>query len=318
MGVERVTSVPRLPARAADANKGSFGRVLIVGGCRKMSGAVALASNAALRGGAGLVEFAAPAVAHPIIAGLCPCAVSLPLECDEHGEISPAALPQVRERFEKATVLAVGPGFGVGVVQRNIVQAALEQEKPAVIDADGLNNLAKIEDWPLLRNCPLILTPHPGEFSRLTGKTIREIQDDRERIAVETVRKWTARSVPVRASARSVPAKTSKNSLRRHYERGCEVVLVLKGAGTVVTDGRRVYINKTGNPGMATGGTGDVLTGLTAALIAQHLEPFDAACLAVHLHGRAGDLAAEQLGQTSLIASDLIDFLPAAIKEVLL
>jgi NAD(P)H-hydrate epimerase len=317
--IHKIEALPRLPPRAPDAHKGSFGHVLIVGGCRRMSGAVALAVNAALRGGAGLVEFAAPAGAHPIIAGLCPCAVSMPLACDEAGELSPAAGPQVRRRMDDASVLAVGPGFDVGLVQQNIVRAALEQDRPTVIDADGLNNLVKIDNWPALRRCPLIITPHPGEFSRLTGKTIREIQANREAIAVETVREWLRVSTAANnaAVAPAVAPGVSPGVAPGGQLPGDDppLVLVLKGAGTVVTDGRRVFVNSTGNPGLATGGTGDVLTGLTAALLAQHLGPFEAACLAVRCHGRAGDLAAADLGQVSLIASDLIDYLPQAMKE---
>jgi NAD(P)H-hydrate epimerase len=261
-----------------------------------MVGAVALASNAALRGGAGLVTFAAPETVQLAAAALCPCATSVPLACEGGGELAAPAMRQVLQAARAADVLAVGPGFGVGARQQEIVRAALEQDKPVVLDADGLNNLAKIDGWPTIRRCGVVLTPHPGEFSRLTGRTIADIQAARQAAAVAAVREWLSAG----------PAGPDFPPL----------VLVLKGAGTVVTDGRRVRLNATGNPGMATGGSGDVLTGLTAALIAQHLPPFDAACLAVHLHGRAGDLAAQQLGEPSLIATDLLDYLPAAMIEV--
>ncbi|KKK90311.1 hypothetical protein LCGC14_2724320, partial [marine sediment metagenome] len=140
------------------------------------------------------------------------------------------------------------------------------------------------------RRCPLVLTPHPGEFSRLTDRTVKAIQSDRIGAAIDAVTSWAD------------PA-------------GSSPILVLKGAGTVVTDGRRVFVNGTGNPGMATGGTGDVLTGLIAAVIGQGLAPFDAACLGVHVHGAAGDLAAEELGEASLTAVDLIDLLPEALAR---
>ena len=300
----RVTQVVRLPARRGDSNKGSYGHVLVVGGSMGMAGAVSLATNAALRGGAGLVTFAAPATIQPTIVPLAPCALSLPLECDNRGQLAAGAVRQMLSAV-KYTVLAVGPGMGRGSAQQNLVRAALGQDKPVVLDADGLNNLAGIDGWPADRRCPLVLTPHPGELSRLLGKETKAIQAERENTAVQAVRTWS-RDADVAAA----PSKAKPQAADR------PLVLVLKGQGTVVTDGRRVYVNDTGNPGMASGGTGDVLTGLTAALIAQGLEPFDAACLAVWVHGRAGDLAAAKYGQVSLIATDLLEFLPEALKSV--
>ncbi len=291
--VERVDTVAGLPPRPRDAHKGDFGRVLIVGGSQGMIGAVALAANAAMRGGAGLVTFAAAASIQPHIATLCPCATSIPLACGGAGDLGPKALRQVSQAAGNADVIAVGPGMSAGAVQQNIVQSLLEQDKPVVIDADGLNNLAALADWPRMRRCPLVLTPHPGEFSRLTDRPTADIQADRQGAALAAMAKWLAA-----ADAQAGP-----------------LVCVLKGAGTVATDGRRLYVNDTGNPGMATGGSGDVLTGLTAAVIAQGLGPFEAACLAVRLHGRAGDLAAEQLGEPAVMATDLLDFLPQAMKE---
>jgi ADP-dependent NAD(P)H-hydrate dehydratase len=287
----RVKTVPKLPRRQADGHKGTYGHVLVVGGSRGMGGSVSLAANAALRGGAGLVTFAAPEVIQPSIVPLCPCALSLPLECDRKGELAAGAARQIL-REHKYSVLAVGPGLAKGLPQQQLVRAAIGQDRPLVLDADGLNNLASIDRWPSLVRCEMILTPHPGEFSRLCGKDITDIQADRQGLALQAVREWSA----------AMPEAK-------------EMVLVLKGAGTIVTDGRRVYVNDTGNPGMATGGTGDVLTGLTAALWAQLHDAFDAACLAVWAHGMAGDLAADELGQASLIASDLLDYLPYALQE---
>ena len=291
---QKVESVVPLPPRTADAHKGTFGRVLIVGGSRGMPGAMALASLSALRGGAGLVTFAVPEAVQLTVAGLCPCATSVPLSCDAAGLPTPPAAAQVRRYAEVADVLAVGPGMGNGGPQKNIVRLALTLATPVIIDADGLNNLADVKDWPTLRTADTVLTPHPGEMARLTGRTVTRIQADRQAAAVLAVGDWREAS----------PNATG------------ELICVLKGHQTVVTDAARVYVNDTGNPGMATGGSGDVLTGLIAALIAQGLAAFDAACLAVRCHGRAGDLAAERLGQVSLIASDLIDFLPAAIRDV--
>jgi len=288
--IEKITAVVKLPARDAAAHKGSFGHVLVVGGSRGMIGAVALAANASLRAGAGLASFAAPAVVQPVIAPLCPCATSFPLSCQADGVLLPEAVGELRSAAEGMDVLAVGPGMGVGGPQQNLLRAAMELGKPLVIDADGLNNLLHIDDWPALPSGPVVLTPHPGEFARLTGRHVRDIQADRVNCAVEAARRWRGPS-------------------------GQELVVVLKGAGTVVTDGRRVYINDTGNPGMASGGAGDVLTGVMAGLLGQGSAVFEAACLAVRVHGRAGDLAAQRLGQVSLIASDLLDFLPAATRE---
>ena len=263
-----------------------------------MIGAPALASHAALRGGAGLVTVAVPETVQLAVASLCPCATSIPLKCSRYGDLSPQAVGQMLAAAGVSDVLAVGPGMGVSGGADNIVRAAIGQDKPVVLDADGLNNLARIDGWAGLRRCPLVLTPHPGEFARLTGQSVEQIQAGREASAVAAACNWVG--------SMGVP----KGQV--------SPVIVLKGAGTVVTDGLRVFINKTGNPGMATGGSGDVLTGLIAALIGRGLDTFDAACLGVHLHGLAGDLAAEELGQTSLIASDLIDFFPEAIKAWLL
>jgi NAD(P)H-hydrate epimerase len=287
--LQRITSLPPLPGRATDAHKGSFGRVLVVGGSRGMVGAVALAANSALRGGAGLVTFAAPEAIQLAVAELCPCATSTPLDGDSAGMLSPAGAQQAMEIAAGADVLAIGPGLGVGQGPQELVAAALGQDKPTVLDADGLNNLTRIENWPKQIRCPLILTPHPGEFSRLTGLAVKDFQSDRESAAVEAGRNWAGR--------------------------GGAPVCVLKGAGTVVTDGQRIYVNDTGNPGMATGGSGDVLTGLIAALIGQGMTCFDAACLGVWAHGRAGDLAAEEKGQASVIATDILESVPAALLE---
>ena len=292
--IKRVRKLPALPQRPADSNKGTFGRVLIVGGSLGMMGAVGLSANAALRGGAGLVEFAAPACVQQSIATLCPCAISTSLACKPDGQLDSSSLPQLHRQMERADVIAIGPGMGVGIVQQNMVQMALEQNKPVVIDADGLNNLAKLTNWPTIRRCSLVMTPHPGEFSRLTGLAIKDIQADREKVATRTAEQWSRQSKTPQAGP---------------------LVLLLKGHGTVVTDGGKTYVNQTGNPGMASGGTGDVLTGLIAAFVSQHLSPFDAACLATYCHGLSGDLAAAKLGQVSLIATDLIDFLPQAIMK---
>lgn len=193
-------------------------------------------------------------------------------------------LDEVAELAKTADVVAVGPGLGKSDAARKLVrETVLPLELPLVVDADGLNVL----DVELLkdRKHPTILTPHPGEFARLLGVKTDDVQANREKLAVEFANQW-------------------------------HVVLVLKGQHTLVTDGGRVYRNGTGNPGMGTGGTGDVLTGLLAALVGQGIGAFDAAVLGTWVHGRAGDLAAEAVGQTALCATDLLSHLPAALKEV--
>jgi len=289
---ERIDSTPHLPRRRPDAHKGDFGRVLVVGGSRGMIGAPALAANAALRGGAGLVTQAVPETIQLAVASLCPCATSVPLACAA-GELAGESVRQMLAAAARADVLAVGCGMGVSPVARDLVRAAIEQTRPVVLDADGLNNLARIEGWPAMRRCGLVLTPHPGEFARLTGSSAGDVQSDRASRAEAAAGEWSA------------PAGIDQ-----------PLVVVLKGAGTIVTDASRTFVNDTGNPGMATGGSGDVLTGLIAALLGQRLAPFDAACLGVHLHGLAGDLAAAESGQVSLIATDLLDLLPDAFGDM--
>lgn len=289
--IRRVTVVPKLPPRQQDSFKNKYGHILTVGGSRGMAGALSLMTNAALRGGAGLVTFATPETVQPMVVPICPCATSIPLSCDAQGQLTPDSVRQMLSGV-RHDVIAMGPGMGPGVGVQNMVRAALGQDKPLVLDADGLTHLAAMDNWATQRCCPMVLTPHPGEFSRLIGRSTKDVQAAREDLAVAACRGWLA------AGKEDLP-----------------LVLVLKGAGTIVTDGLRVYVNDTGNAGMATGGSGDVLTGLLAAVIGQGLTPFDAACLAVHAHGRAGDLAAGHLGQVSMIASDLLDFLPQAMRE---
>jgi ADP-dependent NAD(P)H-hydrate dehydratase len=309
----RVTSLPKLPARERSSHKGDFGRVLVIGGSRGMVGAPALVANAALRSGAGLVTVACPESIQLAVAGLCPCATSIPLPQDARGMIDPrksAARLESLGLFDSEglpTVVAAGPGLSTGSAAFNNAWgkliAAFSQAAgvPVVLDADALNALAA----PASRKrrgasggTPLgnaVLTPHPGEMARLCSMSTADVQGDREHVAIEFARRLSGDATPRDETARTV--------------------VVLKGAGTIVTDGRWLYVNKTGNPGMATGGSGDVLTGIIAALIGQGLSRFDASILGVHLHGRAGDIAAGDLGEVSLIATDLIDALRGAFDR---
>lgn len=281
--LEIVTALPRLPPRADDGHKGTYGHVLIVAGSVGMSGAAVLSAGGALRGGAGLVTVATPEPVQPIVAVAQPCALTLGLATNAEGRMSAAAEQKLVPIAANYPVLAVGPGLGNGLGTTEVVTALLTlTDRPIVLDADGLNCLGATHH-ALRRNAPTVATPHPGEFARMIGGTVKEIQSGRETKAVE-------------------------------FAREMKLVLVLKGHQSLVTDGRRLYRNTTGNPGMATGGSGDVLTGLIAALVAQGLDAFSAGQLGVHLHGLAGDFARDDLGEVSLIASDLLTYLPRAFR----
>lgn len=280
-----MTALPCLPPRLPESHKGDFGFVLIVGGSTGMTGAMALAGAAALRSGAGLVQIATPRACQPIVASFEPSYMTAALEHDAAGRISLAARDQLSQLAEKATVVACGPGLGRSEELTELVGWLYTHLKqPAVFDADALNALAKRPQVLGRPGGPRVLTPHPGEFQRLAGEDRRLPRGEAERRAAELALQ-------------------------------CGAVIVLKGHRTLITDGQQQFHNTTGNPGMATGGTGDVLTGITAALLAQKLSPLDAARLATHLHGLAGDLAAAELGQVSLIASDLLRYLPRAFQQ---
>ncbi|QDT66826.1 NAD(P)H-hydrate dehydratase [Calycomorphotria hydatis] len=279
---------PEIPPRDAEGHKGTFGRVLIIGGSQGMSGAVALAGLGALRGGAGLVYLAVPESIVSTVAAIEPSYLTIPIPehtaGSEHWDEE--TVPQIINACDGKDAVAIGPGLSQAPGVKPLVDAVVSQlSVPVVIDADGLNSLATDLSSLVSANGPRILTPHPGEFARLTGKSIAEIQQSREDSAFQ-------------------------------FAKEHRVIVVLKGPGTVVTDGKKLAINETGNSGMGTGGTGDVLTGLLTALLAQGMPPFDAARLAVHLHGLAGDLAAEELSQPGMIASDLAWYLTQAWREM--
>ncbi|HLA84712.1 MAG TPA: NAD(P)H-hydrate dehydratase [Thermoguttaceae bacterium] len=292
-------TLPRLPRREADAHKGRFGLALIIGGSRGMSGAAALAGMAALRGGAGLVRLAVPDACLDVVAAHEPSYMTIPLPSTADGQIADGAREVIDRWLPSATCVAVGPGLGRGG-QLDALVAGLYRDvpQPMVVDADALNALATQPDVLPDHAGPRILTPHPGEFARLIGAE----KGDRHLLC--------------KAPSGPLPANGTYPLFQQAVELAerCRVVMVLKGHHTCITDGRKTYLNTTGNPGMATGGSGDVLTGLVTALVCQGLAPRDAARLGVHLHGLAGDLAAEALGEVSMIAGDLIRFLPEAMK----
>ena len=275
--------VPNLPLRPSDGHKGLFGKVLIIGGSRGMSGAAALAGKAALRSGAGLVRIAAPEEVVPIVAGLEPAYTTLPLAQNREGQLSTKSIGTLLDAVAASDIVAFGPGLGVGRDLRSILETLLRINKlKLVIDADGLNNLSLLPQWHTINTAELVLTPHPGEMRRLWPSVLRtDLPQDRIQQAGQFIQ-------------------------------ATRTTLVLKGAGTVVANGQSVYVNKTGNPGMATGGSGDVLTGAIAALIGQNLSLWEAAVLGTYIHGLAGDLAAVRLGQIGMTATDIIEALPNA------
>ena len=281
--------VSLLAPRQRDANKGSYGHVLVIGGSLGKAGAAAMAGFLALRAGAGLATVATSRSVLSTVAGFHPEVMTESLDETDAGTISLRSLESgvMDALVERKTVLAIGPGISRHRETAELVRRVVQKyETPMVLDADALNAFEGVAPSLKGRGRSLVITPHPGEMSRLTGLSIAEIQANR----VEVARKFA----------------------REH-----ELVVVLKGHRTLIAppDGE-VWVNPTGNPGMATGGTGDVLTGMVAGLIAQHPRRLlDATALAVYLHGLAGDLASEELGEQSLVATDLVRFLPVAFSR---
>ena len=277
-----------LGKRTANSNKGSYGKIFVVSGSPGMTGAGCLTAKAALRSGAGLAYIGVPAALSHVYDTAVIEAITVPFEDNGTGRFSKGCIPEIIARMEKMTALAVGPGMGVSDAVVEIVSNIISKAKmPVVLDADGLNALSA--DITILQKlqCKLVITPHPGEMARLSGISIEDVQNNRIEVAREFALKWKA-------------------------------ITVLKGSRTVVAcpDGS-IYINTSGNAGMATAGTGDVLTGIIAGLMGQGANPEEAAIGGVFLHGHAGDLAAVDKGQHGLIAGDLVEYLPYAIKGVL-
>jgi NAD(P)H-hydrate epimerase len=272
--------------RAADAHKGDFGRVTIVAGSRGKTGAAYLAAGGALRSGAGLVTVATPASCLPIVASMAPEFMTEALAECEGGTVAGGAVERVLELA--SDVIACGPGLGRTADAAAFVRALLERsEVPLVLDADALTVLSSDPGGLMGRDeRDVIITPHPGEMARLVGPAVEEVQANRIEVASDFA------------------------STHRIY-------VVLKGHRTVIaTPEGRVFINPTGNPGMATGGTGDVLTGMIAAWLAQLLDAEAACRLAVFLHGAAGDLAEGERGQSAMLATDLLDQVGQALTTL--
>lgn len=305
-----LTQLPPLPPRPDQSHKGTFGTVLIVGGCddgtHTMIGAPALTAIAALRTGCGLAKLALPAtvLAPAIIIAPSATGIALPVE-DDLSLCSSDAAALLAPELEKTTCLAVGPGWGVGFDRQQLLIWLLAQDEvPVVLDADGLNNLASLRDFTADLRAPLIITPHPGEFSRLA-----------QALGIE------------RAGGDDAdPARDAADMARRL---GC--VVVLKGAATIITDGQRTWTAAHPNAALATAGAGDVLTGAIASIVAQFWKPhlgrvnpnqmggldlFDAACWGVALHSLAGQRWAHQHGSAGLLAAELADELPHVLRTL--
>ena len=285
----------RLPARLlrrkANSNKGDFGHIFILAGSPKFSGAAVLCAKSAMRSGSGLVTLGIPkGINNAIIQIKPPEVMTLPLPETREGNLSQRAYKRITNFIKKISTVVIGPGLGLEKSTQCLIRKLIKEiEKPLILDADGLNALAMHLGLLRITNYELpvtkILTPHPGEMSRLCGKSIKEIQDNRQAVSKEFAKKYG-------------------------------VTLVLKGHNTIVADFRnKLYINKTGNPGMSTAGSGDVLTGIIASFLGQKLDAFDAAKFGVYIHGLAGDLAAEEKTEISLIASDIIAKIPEAVKQ---
>ena len=277
-----------IPKRDKQTNKGDYGRVLIISGSKGMTGAGCLTARAAHRSGAGLVYLAVPESLGAIYGSSLTETITILLKDEGRGYILPENIELIEKHMEGKDVIAIGPGLSINNSTVEIVRRIVEYSTvPLVLDADALN--AAAYDVSILKRLKTtaVVTPHPGEMARLTGKTTEQIQKDRINTAKEFACKWN-------------------------------VITVLKGWRTIIAlpDGT-IYINCTGNPGMATAGTGDVLTGLIAGFIAQGIQPHYAACAGVYIHGLAGDLAASKIGEHGIIASDLIDEIPYVIKTII-
>ncbi len=283
-----IHTIARKLKRPAVAHKGDFGRIFILAGSRGMSGAANLTGMGALRSGAGLVTVGVPETVYPAIAKRELELMIRPFPSTLKGTLSMDGFPGIKKFCQAQNVLALGPGLSQNVSTQKLIRKIITATKlPAVLDADGLNALKG--HLNVLSACRghAVLTPHPGEFVRVFGGKLSDADAVRKERASEVARKFG-------------------------------VLMVLKGHHTVVASpGGEIFVNRTGNPGMATAGSGDVLTGVIAALIGQGLSLYEAACLGVHVHGLAGDRAARDTGEVSLIAGDILRNLPGAFKQLM-
>lgn len=268
-----------LPDRDPQAHKGDFGRILLLCGSRGYTGAAALAALGALRCGAGLVYLGVPESIYPIVAAKLLEPVVFPLS-DKNGMFAADSTDLLSEKLKRMDAVLIGPGVGLSEGSEQVLTHVLTSfSGPIVIDADGINLLKAHKDILRGRTAPVILTPHEGEFARFTGCPITDRVQDAAELAGDL-----------------------------------GVIVLLKGRNSVITDGSVCYINPTGNPGMAVGGSGDVLAGMITALLGQGISPLEAAACGAWLHGAAGDICAQELGQYGMLPSDMIHVLPRLLK----
>lgn len=272
--------------RPDDANKGSCGSLLSICGCYGMAGAAIMAGKSALRCGIGLLKMALPESIYPIAAQNILESVYFPLSETSEGKISAKNIDFLLEQAEKSSAVLIGCGLSVCSDTKQLVTAFIQNcKKPMVLDADALNCICDNPEILKSANAPIIITPHPGEMSRLTAMSVQSVNQSRTETALAFAEKYG-------------------------------IVCVLKGAGTVIADkDGRALLNTTGNSGMATGGSGDVLAGMVSAFLTQGACPFDAAAAAVYLHGLAGDIARDRLGKISMLPTDIIDCISPAFQK---
>ena len=267
-----------IPERQAESHKGDYGKILLLCGSRGFTGAAALAARGALRSGAGLVYLAVPESIYAIEAAKLDEPVVMPLP-DREGMLAASACEEIRRLLPKMDAVLFGCGSGLGEGPEEVLKLLLTEAKcPLVIDADGITLAAKHKDILRDRQYPTILTPHEGELARLD------------------------------------PPQGEKQQATMAFAKALGIVLLRKGHRTVITDGEEIYVNFSGNPGMAVGGSGDVLAGMIVSLLGQRVPPLEAAACAAWFHGRAGDLCAERIGMRGLLPSDMVELLPRLLK----
>ncbi len=265
-----------LPIRKRDSYKGDFGKVLLLCGSEGLTGAARLAAKAALRMGSGLVYLGVPRSVYPICASAAGSEIVFPLPCDADGRLSEEALEPILVRLSQMDAVLAGPGLGRSEAICRLIAGLLQECRvPLVLDADGINALEAHTDILRGSGCPVILTPHDGEFRRLGGDLSGDRIEAAKQLSLET-----------------------------------NAIILLKGFRTVITDGMNVYRNSTGNPGLATGGSGDVLAGMIVSLLGQHIMPLEAAAAGAFLHGMAADRASDRLGEYGMLPEDLLQELP--------
>ncbi|MGN1126799.1 MAG: NAD(P)H-hydrate dehydratase [Ruminococcus sp.] len=272
--------------RPYNAHKGSMGALLSICGSYGMAGAQIMSARSALKSGLGMLRLLTVDSVYSIVAPVVHEAVFLPQKASEKGTFSRKSIPAITKNMKNSDAVLIGCGLGVNSDTQEIVDyLVLNSGVPLLIDADGINCIAKHIHLLKEKVCDIVITPHPGEMSRLTGLSVKQITN-------------------------------SPQSVAENFSKEYGVVTVLKGADTVITDGENTFISRAGNPGMATGGSGDVLAGVIGSLLCQGYSPVEAAACGVFIHGTAGDFAREDLGETSMLPSDVIDYLHKVFRQV--